>query len=155
MTKWAVGSIIRNTLCGLLIHNRIITTSFSTTFQITVILIRKICFSFHRMNYSCILHKGPYNQSYLFSPAVHVWVWELDHKETWGPKNWCFELCCWRRLLRDTWTSRRSNQSILKESILNIHWRDWCWGWSSNTWDTRCEESQLIGKDPDAGKDWR
>ena len=35
-----------------------------------------------------------------------------------------FELWCWRRLLRVPWTSRRSNQSILKESVLNIHWKD-------------------------------
>ena len=35
-----------------------------------------------------------------------------------------FELWCWRRLLRVPWTARRSNQSILKEIILNIHWKD-------------------------------
>ena len=35
-----------------------------------------------------------------------------------------FELWCWRRLLRVLWTARRSNQSILKESVLNIHWKD-------------------------------
>ena len=35
-----------------------------------------------------------------------------------------FELQCWRRLLRVPWTVRRSNQSILKEIILNIHWKD-------------------------------
>ena len=33
-----------------------------------------------------------------------------------------FELWCWRRLLRIPWTARRSNQSILKKSVLNIHW---------------------------------
>jgi len=42
-------------------------------------------------------------------------MWELDYKESWAPKNRCFELCCWRRLLRVPWTARRSNQSILKE----------------------------------------
>ena len=35
-----------------------------------------------------------------------------------------FELWCWRRLLRVPWTARRSNQSILEESVLNIHWKD-------------------------------
>ena len=39
-------------------------------------------------------------------------MWELDHKETWALKNWCFY---WRRLLRVPWTERWSNQSILKE----------------------------------------
>ena len=39
----------------------------------------------------------------------------VDYKESWAPKNWCFELWCWRRLLRVPWTARRSNRSILKE----------------------------------------
>ena len=50
-----------------------------------------------------------------------------------------FELWCWRKLLRVPWTGRRSNESILKENILNIHWKDWCW--SSNTLATWCQES--------------
>ena len=45
----------------------------------------------------------------------HVWMWELDYKESWVPRHWWFELWCWRRLLRVPWTARRSNQSILKE----------------------------------------
>ena len=39
-----------------------------------------------------------------------------------------FELWCWRRLLRVPRTARRS-----KKSVLNIHWKDWCWSWNSNT----------------------
>ena len=35
-----------------------------------------------------------------------------------------FELWSWRRLLRVPWTVRRSNQSFLKESVLNVHWKD-------------------------------
>ena len=42
-------------------------------------------------------------------------MWELDRKEGWAPKNWCFRIVCWRRLLRVPWTARRSNQSILKK----------------------------------------
>ena len=55
-----------------------------------------------------------YNQSHGFSSS-HVYMWELDHKEDWAPKNWCFWLWCWRRLLRVPWIAKRSNQSILKE----------------------------------------
>ena len=52
-----------------------------------------------------------------------------------------FELWCWRRLLRVPWTARRSKQSILKErSVLGVHWKDWYWGWNSNTLATSCEE---------------
>ena len=50
------------------------------------------------------------------------------------------ELWCWRRLLRVAWTARRSNQSILKKSVLSIHWKDWCWSWDSNTLAIWCEE---------------
>jgi len=44
-------------------------------------------------------------------------MWELDHKESWAPKNWWFwtVVWCWRRLLRVPWTARSFNQSILKE----------------------------------------
>ena len=42
-------------------------------------------------------------------------MWELDHKESWVQRIDAFELWCWRRLLRVLWTTRRSNQSILKE----------------------------------------
>ena len=65
-----------------------------------------------------------------------------------------FELWCWRRLLRVPWTARRSDQFISRKSVLNIHWRDWCWSWSSNSLATWCEELTHL-KDPDAGKDWR
>ena len=43
-----------------------------------------------------------------------------------------FELWCWRRLLRVLWTARRS--------VLNIHWKDWCWSWNCNTLATWCEK---------------
>ena len=55
-----------------------------------------------------------------------------------------FELWCWRRLLRVPWTARRSNQSSLKKSVLNIHWKDWCLSWSSNTLATWWEETTHL-----------
>ena len=64
-----------------------------------------------------------------------------------------FELWCWRRLLRIPWTTRRSNQSILSRSTLNMHWKT----------DAEYEAPMvrlpdakcwLNGKDSDAGKDW-
>ena len=51
-----------------------------------------------------------------------------------------FELRCWRKLLRVSWMARRSSLSILKEINPNIHWKDWCWSWSSNTLATWCKE---------------
>ena len=58
--------------------------------------------------------KGPSSQGYVFSSS-HVWMWKLDYIESWALKNWCFWALVWRRLLIVPWTSRRSNQSILKE----------------------------------------
>ena len=60
--------------------------------------------------------------SLCYSITVWHWTWyltspkgELDHKQGWAPKNWCFWTWCWRRLLRVPWTAKRSNQLILKE----------------------------------------
>ena len=51
-----------------------------------------------------------------------------------------FELWCWRKLMRVPWTARRSNQSILKEISLTVHWKDWCWNWNSNILATLCKK---------------
>ena len=59
-------------------------------------------------------NKGPSSQDYGYSSS-HVWMWELDFKESLAPKNDAFELWCRRRLLRVPWTAKRSSQSILKE----------------------------------------
>ena len=57
---------------------------------------------------------GPYSQSYGFSSS-HVWMWELDNKKGRVTKNRCLWTCDAGVLLRVHWTSRRSNQLILKE----------------------------------------
>ena len=92
--------------------------------------------------------KGWSSQSYGFSSG-HVWMWELDYKES--QRLDAFELWCQRRLLRVPWTARRSNQSILKEISLNIHWKNYAetailWPPDVKSW--------LTGKDPNAGTDW-
>ena len=60
--------------------------------------------------------KGPSSQSYGF-PSSHVhMIWELDHKEGWVLRNWCFwTMVLQKTLPRVAWTAKRSNQSILKE----------------------------------------
>ena len=64
--------------------------------------------------------------------------WTITKAACW--KIDAFELWCWRTLLRVPWTTRRANQSILKEISPNIHWKDWCWIWNSNTLATWREE---------------
>ena len=78
-------------------------------------------------------NKGPTSQSYGFS-SCHVWMWKLDYKESWAHKIWC----SWTVVLEKTLVARRSNQWILRKSVLNIHWKNWCW--NSNTLATWCEE---------------
>ena len=58
--------------------------------------------------------KGLSSQSYGFSTS-HVWMWEVDHKEGWALKNWCFRTAVVEKTLKSHWKARRSNQSILKK----------------------------------------
>ena len=59
-------------------------------------------------------NKGPSNQSYDLSSS-HVWMWGLDYKESWAPKNWCFWTVVLEKTLESPLDSRISNQPILKE----------------------------------------
>ena len=60
-------------------------------------------------------NKGLSSQSYGFSSS-HVRMWELDHKEGWVLRNWCFWFVVLEKILESPWTVRRSNQPILKEN---------------------------------------
>ena len=59
-------------------------------------------------------NKGPCNQSYGFSSS-YVWMRELNHKEGWALKNWCFQTVVMEKTLESPLDTRRSNQSILME----------------------------------------
>ena len=99
-------------------------------------------------------NKDPSSQGYCFSSS-HVWIWELNYKESWAPKNWCF----WTVVLEKTLESPldckeiqpvhpKGNQSWIligrtdAEAEAPILWPP-----DAKKW--------LIGEDPDAGKDWR
>ena len=77
-------------------------------------------------------NKGPSSESYGLSSS-HVWLWELDYKESWMSKNWCLE-----KTLESPLDSKEIQ--LVRKSILNIHWKIWCWSWNSNTLATWCEE---------------
>ena len=98
--------------------------------------------------------KGPYRQSYGFSSS-HAWMWELNHKEGWAPKNWCF----WTVVLEKTVEGPLDNKEI--KPINPKGNQPWIFigrtdaeaeGWILWPPDVK---SWLIRKDPDAGKDWR
>ena len=82
-------------------------------------------------------------------------MWELDHKEGWAPKNWCFQSVVLEKTFKSPLDSKEINQSILKETNLwIIIGRPDAEAEAPVPWlpDARC---QLIGKDLDSGKDWR
>ena len=99
--------------------------------------------------------KGLCNQSYGFSSS-HVWMWELNHKESWALKNWCFwtvvvlekTLQCSLDCKEIKLVNPKGNQFWIfigrtdaeagAPILLRPHVNNW-----------------LIGKDPDAGEDWR
>ena len=99
-------------------------------------------------------NKGPSSQSYMFSSS-HVWMWELDHKENWASKNWCFWTVVLEKTLESTLNCKeikpvnpKGNQSWMfigrtdAEADALILWPPDAKNW-------------LTGKDPDARKDWR
>ena len=58
--------------------------------------------------------KSPSNQSYGFSSS-HVWMWELDYKESWVLKNWCFWTVVLEKTVESPLDCKEIKQSILKE----------------------------------------
>ena len=97
-------------------------------------------------------YKGPYSQSYGF-PGSHTWMWKLDHKEGWALKNWCFQIVVLEKTLESPLDCKeikpvhpKGNQPWLfigrTDAVSPILWPP----------DAR---SQLIWKDPKAGKDRR
>ena len=97
-------------------------------------------------------NKGPFNQSYGFSSS-HVFMWELDYKESWVPKNWYF----WTMVLEKTLESPLDSKEVQPvqegyqswifigrtdaEAEIPILWLPYAKNW-------------LIWKDPNSGKDW-
>ena len=104
-------------------------------------------------NLDNFINKSPSSESYSFSSS-HVWMWDLDYKESWVLKNSCF----WTVVLEKTLESPldckikpvnpKGNQSLIfigrtdVEAETPILWPPDVKNW-------------LIGKDPDTGKDWR
>ena len=107
--------------------------------------------SFHQKNFT---DKGPSSQSYGFSSS-HVWMWELDYKESQAPKNWCFWIVVLEKTLKSPLDCKeiqsvhsKGNQSWIiiaradVEAEIPILWPPDVENW-------------LTGKVPDCGKDWR
>ena len=99
-----------------------------------------------------IANKGLSSQSYGFS-NTHVWVWELDYKESWAPKNWCF----WTVVLEKTLENPLDCKEIPPGNPKGNQF--WIFIGRADAeapilWPPDAKNG-LIWKDPDAGKDWR
>ena len=102
----------------------------------------------------CFANEGPSSQGSGFSSS-HVWMWELDYKESWALKNWCF----WTVMLEKTLES-----PLHWKEIQAVHLKgNQSWILIGRT-DVEAEtpilwppdvKNWFISKDPDAGKDWR
>ena len=122
-----------------------------------LLIIFILCIEIYRQHIKKQRHyfanKGPSSQSYGFSSS-HVWMWELNCKESWAPKNWCF----WTVVLDKTLES-----PLDCKEIQPVHPKgDQSWMFIART-DAEAEtpilwplhvKNWLIGKDPAAGKDW-
>ena len=101
-----------------------------------------------------VVGKGPSSQGYGFSSG-HVWMWELDYRKGWVPKNWCFWTVALEKILESPLDCKEIKSTNPKGNQF--------WIFIGRT-DAEAEapilwvpdaRSQLIRKDPDAEKDWR
>ena len=98
--------------------------------------------------------KGPSSQGYGFSSS-HAWMWELDHKEGWAPKNWCFKTVVLEKTLESPLDCKeikpvnpKGNQSWIFIGRTDAEAETpKLWPLYGKNW--------LVWKDPDAGKDWK
>ena len=98
--------------------------------------------------------KGLSSQSYGFSSS-NVWMWELNHKEGWAPKNWCFQTVVLEKTLESPLDCKKikpvnpkGNQPWIFTGRTDIEAK------APILWPPDAK-SQFTGKDPDARKDWR
>ena len=97
--------------------------------------------------------KGLQSQSYGFSSS-YVWMWELDHKESRAPKNWCFQIVVLEKALESPLDSKVTKPVSPKGNQPWIFTRGTDAGAEAPIIWPPDVMSQLIGKDSDAGKDW-
>jgi len=68
-------------------------------------------------------------------------MWELDYKESWVSKNWCFWIVALEKTLERPLNCKEVQPVHPKgNKPLSVHWKNWCWIWSSNTLATWYEE---------------
>ena len=155
MTSWQIDGETVETVADFIFLGSNITADgdFSHEIKRYLLLGRKVMTNLDSILEShYFANKGPSSQGYGFSSG-HVWMWELDYKEGWEPKNWCF----WTVVLEKTLES-----PLDCKEIQPVHPKDQSWVFIGRT-DIEAEapilwapdaKSWLIWKDSAAGKDW-
>ena len=155
MTSWQIDGETVETVADFIFLGSKITADgdFSHEIKRYLLLGRKVMTNLDSILEShYFANKGPSSQGYGFSSG-HVWMWELDYKEGWEPKNWCF----WTVVLEKTLES-----PLDCKEIQPVHPKDQSWVFIGRT-DIEAEapilwapdaKSWLIWKDSAAGKDW-
>ena len=127
-----------------------------------------------------LANKGPYSQNYGFSSS-HLWMWEVDHKEGWAPKNWCFQTAVLENTLESPLDSKEIKPVDSKRNqpwifigktdakaeapiLWPTHWkRLWCWkrlragrGRDDRGWDGwMASSTQWAWVWANSGRQWR
>ena len=159
ITSWQIGGETMETVRDFILGASKITTDGDCSHEIETLAPWKKSYDQPRQHIKKQRHhfanKGPYSQSYGFSSS-HVWMWELDHKEDWVLKNWCF----WTVVLKKTLESSLESKEIKPVNPKgNQPWivirridaeaeaeAPILWPPDAKSW--------LTGKDSDARKDW-
>ena len=158
ITSWWIGGEIVETVTDIIFGGSQITADGDCSHEIKrcLLLGRKAMTNLDSILKSrdIIANKGPSSQSYGFSSS-HVWMWELDYKESWALKNLCFWTVVLEKTLENPLDSKeiqlvhpKGNQSWIfigktdPEAETPILWPSDVKNW-------------LLWKDRDAGKDWR
>ena len=89
----------------------------------------------------------------MFFSSSHVWIWDLDHKEGWTLKNWCFWIVVLQKTLEKPLDSKKIKPINPKGNQPWIFIRTDAEAEAPILWQPDAK-SQLIEKDPDVGKDW-
>ena len=159
ITSWQIDGETVETVADFILGDSKITADDDCSHEIKrcLLLCRKVMTNLDSILKSrdiTLPNKFPSCQGYEFSSG-HVWMWELDSKESWAQKNWCF----WTVALNKTLESPLDCKEIQPVHTKgNQHWI------SIRSTDAEAEapilwppdvKSRLIGKDHDAEKDWR
>ena len=99
------------------------------------------------------LFRGPFSQSYGFSSS-HVWMWELDYKESWAPKNWCFWTVALEKTLESPLDCKEVQLVILKDISPRCSLEGLMLKLKLQYFSHLIQRAHSLEK-PNAGKDWR